>query len=111
LLFQGLIANVQGTENNYYFAELFNEWPKIYDIRKGKYFDEAIEEPSSIDYFLDFIDAPSSAIAELNVNNIGRRTKVLDLGKNVNCIFESWIPDLVLIESGTDTTEKEKTEC
>ncbi len=111
LLFQGLTANVQGTENNYYFAELFNEWPKIYDIRKGKYFDETIKEPSSIDYFLDFIDAPSSAIAELDVNNIGRRTKVLDLGKNVNCIFESWIPDLVLIESGTDTTEKEKTEC
>jgi hypothetical protein len=39
-----------------------------------------------IDYYLDFIDT-SSRMSEFKVKNIGRRTKVLNEGDNVNCIF------------------------
>ena len=99
LLMQGLEGNVLGTESNYYFAELFNEWPQIYDIRAGKFFKETLNNPTQINYFLDFIDAPASSIAELDVNNIGRRTKVFNEESNVNCVFQAWIPDLILINT------------
>lgn len=113
LYFQGLVANVQGTESNYYFAQLFNEWPRIYDIRKGEFFKETIDNPTQINFFLDFIDSPSAAISELDVNNIGRRTKVLNEGTNVNCVFEEWIPDLILINSDLDKDQvaKLRKEC
>ena len=113
LYFQGLVANVQGTESNYYFAQLFNEWPRIYDIRKGEFFKQTIDNPTQINFFLDFIDSPSAAISELDVNNIGRRTKVLNEGTNVNCVFEEWIPDLILINSDLDKDQvaKLRKEC
>lgn len=100
LYFQGLVANVLGTDSNYYFAQLYNEWPLIYDIRNKKFYDEIINNPTQINYFLDFIDQPSAGIAELSVNNIGRRTQVINAGKNVNCVFQAWIPDLILINTG-----------
>ncbi len=113
LYFQGLVANVLGTESNYYFSELYNEWPLIYDIRQHKFFDQVINDPTQINFFLDFIDAPASAISELNVNNIGRRTKVFNEDKNVNCVFQAWIPDLILINTGWDSKTQNKiiTEC
>ena len=111
LFCQGLVANTLGTDSNYYFAELHNEWPKIYDIKNNCFYDWVINNPSQIDFYLDFIDCPSSAIAELNVKNIGRRTKVLNQDKNVNCIFESWIPDLILIQANGENTKKLRNEC
>ena len=111
LFCQGLVANTLGTDSNYYFAELHNEWPKIYDIKNNCFYDWVINNPSQIDFYLDFIDSPASSLAELSVKNIGRRSKVLNQDKNVNCIFESWIPDLILIEKGTENTKKERDEC
>ena len=103
LYFQGVAAEPFGTESNYYYTQLLNEWPKIYDIRKGEFRQETIKNPSGIDYYLDFIDTQSE-ISQFSVNNIGRRTKVLNENKNVNCIFESWIPDIVLIDKDSSTT-------
>lgn len=112
LFFQGLVANVLGTDNNYYFAELYNQWPLIYDIRNQKFYDEVINDPTKINFFLDFIDQPSAGIAELSVNNIGRRSQVLNAGKNVNCVFQAWIPDIVLIKKGNSKEmEKLRKEC
>ena len=113
LYFQGLVANVLGTDSNYYFAQLYNEWPLIYDIRNKQFYDEVIKNPTQINYFLDFIDQPSAGIAELSVNNIGRRTQVINADKNVNCVFQAWIPDLILINLGLNEKEvKElKEEC
>lgn len=113
LYFQGLVANVLGTDSNYYFAQLYNEWPLIYDIRNKQFYDEVINNPTQINYFLDFIDQPSAGIAELSVNNIGRRTQVINADKNVNCVFQAWIPDLILINLGLNEKEvKElKEEC
>ena len=108
LYFQGLAANSQGIESNYYFAELANEWPKIYDIRNNKFYDNVIKNPTQIDFFLDFIDVPSSAIDELNVNNIGRRSKVINADKSVNCVFEDWIPDIILIDKDLSDEEKQE---
>lgn len=113
LYFQGLVANVLGTDSNYYFAQLYNEWPLIYDIRNKQFYDEVINNPTQINYFLDFIDQPSAGIAELSVNNIGRRTQVINADKNVNCVFQAWIPDLILINLGLNekAVKELKEEC
>jgi hypothetical protein len=35
----GVISEPFGLDSNYYYTELKNEWPKIYDIKNGKFFD------------------------------------------------------------------------
>lgn len=92
--------------------------PKIYDLQKelisdgggqvyvGGFRDEYINDPSSLDYYLDFIDTESS-LSQFNIDNIGRRTQV-ENNNEINCVFEPEIPDLVIIEAGQpDTAEKE----
>ena len=111
LFFQGLVANVFGTESNYYFAELFNQWPALYDIRNHEFFEDAVKNASDINYFLDFIDSPSAAVGQLSVENIGRRTKVLNEQSNVNCVFQAWIPDIVFIKRGQEDTDTRRLEC
>lgn len=98
LLLQGTIAERNGTDSNYYYAELKYEWPKIYDVENGCYRESTILHPEQINYFLDFVDA-GSYLDQLSVQNIGRRTKVLNEKNNVNCVFEPDIPDLIFINT------------
>jgi hypothetical protein len=60
LYFQGISAEPYGVSSNYYFTELKNEWPKIYDIQNGRFKDDTLHSPTSIDFFLDFIDSSAS---------------------------------------------------
>ena len=203
LYFQGVTADVNGTDRNFYYTELVNEWPKLYDILpdqkkqenqiaysnvqavssywfnrsnyrySGRYYycyngdkkvykcnktayatgttnlelqnmtniilptqsfsgdstyidiykikryyyinqshfkEEVWKYPNQIDYYLDFIDTTEN-VGKYSVNNIGRRSKVINDGKNSNCIFEAYIPDLVLIKKGTEETESLRHEC
>lgn len=98
LYFQGVLAEPFGIESNYYFQELVNEWPKIYDIENGTFREETSLYPESIDYFLDFIDSDSQ-IGQFSVENIGRRSLVENKNEDVNCVFEPNIPDLILINA------------
>ena len=111
LYIQGLQAKSSGQDAGYYYTELMNEWPKIYNLRAnavkkdnriayyiGDFRQEAVEKFTNLDYFLDFIE-PSSAVGGLSVSQIGRRTKVLN-DNSVNCIFEPKIPDYILIKKG-----------
>lgn len=102
LLIDGAAAQTQGLATNYYYEQLKNEWPRIYDMEAGKYYEEVFKNPSGINYFLDFINVGDSKITELLVDNIGRRSYVADKGKNANCVFENWIPDLILIKVGDE---------
>lgn len=118
LYLQGTQAEPLGLDSNYYYTELMNEWPKLWNfldspkeengetIYEGDFYPEVKEDPSGIDFFLDFIDS-SAAIGELSVNNIGRRTKVSN-DSSINCIFEPEIPDFILIEITGDAEEMEK---
>lgn len=121
LYLQGVSAEPLGLESNYYYVELLNEWPKLYDLRANSYIKdgkviytgafkpEVLKNQSEIDYFLDFIDS-DAAISELSVSNIGRRTHVLN-DNEVNCVFEPSVPDFVLIETGQRDTEEKRNEC
>ena len=106
LLLEGAAAQARGLESNYYYAELKVEWPKIYDLENQKYYDQVLTNPTGINYYLDFINGGGSKILELSVKNIGRRSYVQDKGKSVNCVFESWIPDLILIKNGQEDTQE-----
>lgn len=110
LYLQGTEAGPLGRDSNYYYAELNAEWPKLYDIKNKTYLPEVEKTPSNIDYYLDFIDV-GAKISELSVSNIGRRTIVVN-DDDINCIFESDIPDFVMIEAGKGAeTEEKREEC
>ena len=113
LYLQGVTAQPYGTESNYYYTELINEWPKIFElVQNGQYYqdrmlDEVSKNPEKVDFFLDIIDS-NTKIGQFQVNNIGRRTKVLNEGENVNCVFEPQIPDIILLpitQSSQDGTD------
>ena len=121
LYLQGTQAEPFGIESNYYFTELRNEWPKIYNLQKynyiengetiyyGDFYDEVLATPSDMDFYLDFIDS-GSALGQFSVSNIGRRSMVKN-SNDINCIFESDIPDFVIIEAGRPDTEDKRDEC
>lgn len=123
LYLQGVAAEPLGLKSNYYYTELEYEWPKHYDIIKniestdqfgtpiytGGFRDEYERNPSVMNYYLDFIDSDSE-IGYLSVNNIGRRTHIVN-SDEINCLFECHIPDLVLIESGAEDTQSRMDEC
>ena len=99
----GVASEPFGLDSNYYYTELKNEWPKLYDMRNQKFFEGVIDQPSDIDFFLDFIDTPT-AISEFSIQNIGRRTTTL-VDDSINCIFEPDSPDIVIIEAGSENAD------
>lgn len=109
LYLQGIEAEPTAVYINPYYAELVNEWPKIYNIEEGHFYPEVIKRPSDIEYFLDFIDV-GSAINEFNINNIGRRSQVIN-DNNINCVFEPVVPPFILIEINQDDTIEKRNEA
>lgn len=81
LYLQGVDAEPLGLESNYYYMDLINEWPKIYNMQAsttqvdgktiylGAFKDEFLEYPNNGDFFLDFIDG-DAAMAKYGVSNI-----------------------------------------
>ena len=109
LYLQGVQAEPLGIDSNVYWAELDAEWPKLYNFDNNDYQEEVLQDYTSMDYYLDFLDT-NAAVGAFSVDNIGRRTHVVT-DNTVNCIFEPYIPDVVLIENGQDTTEEERNEA
>lgn len=109
LYMSGVLSQPFGLSSNYYFTELNNEWPKLYDIRNKCFFDSVIKQPSDIDFFLDLIDS-TAAISEYSVQNIGRRTTTL-VDDSINCIFEPDNPNIVIIEAGSDQADSLQRQC
>ena len=113
LYFQGVAAEPYGTNSNYYYTELKEEWPKIFTLKEvGDYYEDQMQEyvtknPEELNFFLDFIDT-SSKISQFQVNNIGRRTKILSEDKDVNCIFQPQIPDIILLPITSSSDENSK---
>ena len=44
LYLQGVMAQPYGTESNYYYQELLNEWPKIYDVANGTFRQQVLNQ-------------------------------------------------------------------
>ena len=111
LYYQGIEAQDTGSSYPYYFTELINEWPKLFNLKTQEFYDSVKQDPSGIDFFLDMIDDTAS-VGQYCVDNIGRRSVVVQEDE-INCVFEQQVPDLVFIDI-TQTPEKiqeEKDEC
>ena len=111
LYFSGIESEPFGLASNYYFTELKNQWPKIYNLQEHKFKEEVINSPDNIDFFLDILDGDIS-IAKYGVQNIGRRTTTI-VDDSINCIFEPEVEDVVFIENENDKAnmKKLKQEC
>lgn len=116
LYLSGQQAVPLATDSNYYFSELSGEWTKQYDLdgsfnEDGRigFLDEIERDSTHLDYYLDLID-DGSAISNFSVSNIGRRQKVIT-DTSVNCIFEPYIEDVVLVEMGKKSTSARIQEC
>ena len=102
LYLQGVQSEPFGTKSNYYYTELMNEWPKLFDVQSGEYYEETVAAIEDIDYYLDFIDS-GSEISKFSISNIGRRQKVI-VDNDVNCVFEPDVPDYIIIEADQENT-------
>lgn len=109
LFMSGVNTTRYGNNSNYYYVELENEWTKLYDLEKQEWKPTTVDDMTSLDYFLDFIDS-TAAISQFSISNIGRRSKII-VDDKINCIFEPEIPDFVLIESGAEDADKLREEC
>ena len=98
LYFQDMFAAAQGLQTSYYWAEMYNEWPKIYDIEKDEWLPGVLDSPSSLDWWLDLIDNDSS-VNKFSVDNIGRRSYA-KTESGCNCVFEPDIPDIIMVNTG-----------
>lgn len=127
LYFRGLENNSSNFFNNYYAAELNSEWPKIYNVKKeklepktlsidnencsvpvykGGYFDDV--KKSNYEYWLDFIEGQQGGnlnLSQFNINNIGRRTKVVTNDPS-NCIFPIEPPAFAYAKVGDSETAR-----
>ena len=109
LYLSGEMAAPLGEATNYYYAELANEWPKLFELREdennpGYYYDvlkpSVVNHPENVNYFLDIIDS-GSTMGEYSVENIGRRSQVISNNDGINCIFETEVPDLIYLPTST----------
>ena len=110
LYMEGVSNEPYGLSSNYYYTELKNEWPKIYDIQNQCFFEDTLNHPSDINFFLDFIDTTASNLTEFNISNIGRRTVTI-VDDKINCLFEPDNPDIVLIEKDSENAIEQKQNC
>ena len=129
LYFLGLEVGNKTFIKNYYSAELNAEWPKIYDVAKtqagtgtgvdfipiyinnekgktipkytGGYRDNIDE--TNYEYWLDFLD--EGVNSQFNVNNIGRRTKVVS-DNSSNCIFAKEIPNVAFVNADGNVSDE-----
>lgn len=111
LYYEGIEAQDTGTDQPYYFTELLNEWPKLFNLKTQQFYDSVKENPSGIDFWLDMID-DTAEVGEYSVDNIGRRGVVVQQDQ-INCVFEQEVPDLVFIDINQNEADiqQEKREC
>lgn len=120
LYVQGLIAERLGTDVGYYYAELKEFWPQIYDVAEQKFWGEKEEEPVQLqalcdgNFYLDFIDS-SGPLGKYSISAIGRRQQVI-VDEDINCLFEPEIPNIVflnldLADTDPDEFDDLKAEC
>lgn len=88
--------------DNYYDSELIAEWRGLYDpLNKNwdaynHWNPDVFNNPSNLNFWLDFIDT-GSEIGRYSVNEIGRRTKVVN-SSDITSVYNMEAPDVIFIE-------------
>lgn len=101
LFLQGIEDETNGLNTNYYYTQLKNQWPKLYDILNGKfYYGTDKHNISQMDFFLDLLSS-NSYIQKYNIENIGRRTTTIT-NNAINCIFEPECQEFFFLNKNPD---------
>ena len=96
-------AQAQARDAGYYYRELANEIPKLYDFENNKW--KEIDS-ASMDFYLDFINTDSE-LGKFSVKTIGRRTKTVT-DKDVTMLYRPPTPDHIILEAlGSTATQEE----
>lgn len=88
--------------NNYYDSELIAEWRNLYDPMKelwnstNHWNPDVTQNPKNLTFWLDFIDTGSD-LGKYSVNEIGRRTKVIN-STDIKSVYNNEAPDVIFIE-------------
>lgn len=88
--------------DNYYDSELIAEWRGLYDPMNSNWDatnhwnPDVFNDPSAINFWLDFIDT-GSALGKYSIKNIGRRTKVVN-NNDIKVVYNSEVPDVVFYQ-------------
>ena len=88
--------------DNYYDSELIAEWRGLYDPLNenwdayNHWNPDVFNNPSNLNFWLDFIDT-GSEIGRYSVNEIGRRTKVVN-SSDITSVYNMEVPDIIFIE-------------
>lgn len=94
----GKNAEKLGLDAGYYYRELQNEIPKLYDFEAKKWKEI---DPSSMDHYLDFVDV-NSELGKFSISAIGRRTAVLS-DEDVTTLYRPNTPDYIILDVNSPT--------
>lgn len=140
LFLQGLFTRGESTDSNYYYTELLNEWPKLYNLKANEF---SLDVPIN-SHVISINNLDSTSISSINsfytgswrdvsFNHMNSLDYFLDFispqsgigslsidligrrtkvlnDKGVNCIFEPEIPDYIIIENG-DNVASDRKDC
>lgn len=105
---QALDAQVTNSVyDNYYDSELIAEWRGLFDPMNEDWNEydhwnpDVFNNPSNLNFWLDFIDT-GSEIGRYSINEIGRRTKVIN-SDEITSVYNMEVPDIIFIE-GLDSS-------
>lgn len=105
---QALDAQVTNSVyDNYYDSELIAEWRGLFDPMNEDWNEydhwnpDVFNNPSNLNFWLDFIDT-GSEIGRYSINEIGRRTKVVN-SDEITSVYNMEVPDIIFIE-GLDSS-------
>lgn len=105
---QALDAQVTNSVyDNYYDSELIAEWRGLFDPMNENWNEydhwnpDVFNNPSNLNFWLDFIDT-GSEIGRYSINEIGRRTKVIN-NDEITSVYNMEVPDIIFIE-GLDSS-------
>lgn len=93
--------------DNYYDSELIAEWRNLYNPMNENWKDynswnpDVFNNPENLNFWLDFIDT-GSEIGRYSINQIGRRTKVVN-SNEIKSIYNMEVPDVIFIEGLNQT--------
>lgn len=100
---RALDAQVTNSVNdNYYDSELIAEWRNLYNPMNQNWDNynhwnpDVFNNPGNLNFWLDFIDT-GSEIGKYSINEIGRRTKVVNSDK-ITSLYNMEVPDIIFIE-------------
>ncbi|MEG0775712.1 hypothetical protein, partial [Clostridium sp.] len=85
------------TDPGYYYRELQNEIPKLYDFEKQKWKDI---DSAAMDAYLDFISSDSE-LGKFSIGAIGRRT-IAVTDDEVNTLYRPDTPDYIILEKSSE---------